>query len=414
MILRGAENIYPGLYEPALHVPGVELARAGRRPGRRRRRAARRRGAAAPRRRPRGGARRPARPAAAGWARPGPTRCCFAEIPLAGRSRKPDRAAAARLAARRDRAAAWHGRPRRARRRTRPAPVLRAPPTGVAARPHPRPAGLSAQPPGAVRAARRHAAGARSCGSAGTRAGARPRTAYVDALTRVPLDRTAAGTTGGAARAALAGSRRPAVRPGRRGAPADPARASPTRSARPASSGSRPVWRPCSPAARPAGRGGRGRPGRPGARSWPGATAAALLGPRRRPAGWPRPPARRPRRRPRAHHCPGPRRPGAPRPAAAPRRRRGSALARRRRRRPSAAAPRCSRWPRSTPWSRRCPGPSAWCADDGLWAAAADAAAAGARRRAAAGHRADARCCPGWPPARAAVGRLPGARAATG
>ena len=26
MILRGAENIYPGLYEPALHVPGVELA----------------------------------------------------------------------------------------------------------------------------------------------------------------------------------------------------------------------------------------------------------------------------------------------------------------------------------------------------------------------------------------------------
>src|SRR5262249_51326890 len=26
MILRRAENIYPGLYEPALHVPGVELA----------------------------------------------------------------------------------------------------------------------------------------------------------------------------------------------------------------------------------------------------------------------------------------------------------------------------------------------------------------------------------------------------
>ena len=23
MILRGAENIYPGLYEPSLHVPGV-------------------------------------------------------------------------------------------------------------------------------------------------------------------------------------------------------------------------------------------------------------------------------------------------------------------------------------------------------------------------------------------------------
>ncbi|MCC3780019.1 class I adenylate-forming enzyme family protein, partial [Streptomyces sp. UNOB3_S3] len=26
MVLRGAENIYPGLYEPALHIPGVELA----------------------------------------------------------------------------------------------------------------------------------------------------------------------------------------------------------------------------------------------------------------------------------------------------------------------------------------------------------------------------------------------------
>ena len=26
MILRAAENIYPGLYEPSLHVPGVELA----------------------------------------------------------------------------------------------------------------------------------------------------------------------------------------------------------------------------------------------------------------------------------------------------------------------------------------------------------------------------------------------------
>ncbi|MGW7201155.1 class I adenylate-forming enzyme family protein [Streptomyces chryseus] len=26
MVLRGAENIYPGLYEPALHLPGVELA----------------------------------------------------------------------------------------------------------------------------------------------------------------------------------------------------------------------------------------------------------------------------------------------------------------------------------------------------------------------------------------------------
>ncbi len=97
MILRRAENIYPGLYEPSLHVPGVSLAilvgvpagdgdedvvavvettpgtdqadveAALREPLRRM-----------------GGAR--------------PDRVIFAPVPLAGRSRKPDRAAAAAMA----------------------------------------------------------------------------------------------------------------------------------------------------------------------------------------------------------------------------------------------------------------------------------------------------------------------------
>ena len=98
MILRGAENIYPGLYEPALHVPGVELAvivgvPAGD-----------------------GDERVVAvvQPAAGvspddihaalrvpldrmGSARPDAV--VLADVPLSGRSRKPDRAAAARLAA---------------------------------------------------------------------------------------------------------------------------------------------------------------------------------------------------------------------------------------------------------------------------------------------------------------------------
>ncbi|MYX99610.1 AMP-binding protein, partial [Streptomyces sp. SID486] len=99
MVLRDAENIYPGLYEPALHVPGVELALlvgvpagdgderlvAVVQPGR--------------------GAARPALRAALekplarmGAARPDAV--LFAEVPLSGRSRKPDRAATARLAAR--------------------------------------------------------------------------------------------------------------------------------------------------------------------------------------------------------------------------------------------------------------------------------------------------------------------------
>ncbi|MFC9926352.1 class I adenylate-forming enzyme family protein [Streptomyces sp. NPDC127190] len=98
MVLRRAENIYPGLYEPALHVPGVELAllvgvpagdgderlvavvqpRPGADPG------ALRAALAAPLERMGS-----ARPDAVVWA----------DIPLSGRSRKPDRTATAHLAA---------------------------------------------------------------------------------------------------------------------------------------------------------------------------------------------------------------------------------------------------------------------------------------------------------------------------
>ncbi|MFF9765315.1 AMP-binding protein [Streptomyces sp. NPDC014636] len=99
MVLRHAENIYPGLYEPALHVPGVELALlvgvpaddgderlvAVVQPGRGTGRAALRAALDGPLSR-------------MGSARPDAV--LFAEIPLSGRSRKPDRAATARLAAR--------------------------------------------------------------------------------------------------------------------------------------------------------------------------------------------------------------------------------------------------------------------------------------------------------------------------
>jgi len=99
MILRGAENVYPGLYEPALHVPGVDLAvlvgiPAGDgderlvavvqpRPG-------------LPARAVRAALTEPLR--RMGSARP--DAIVLAEVPLSGRSRKPDRAAAAALAAR--------------------------------------------------------------------------------------------------------------------------------------------------------------------------------------------------------------------------------------------------------------------------------------------------------------------------
>ncbi|MET9377474.1 class I adenylate-forming enzyme family protein [Streptomyces sp. NPDC002992] len=98
MVLRRAENIYPGLYEPALHVPGVELAvlvgvpagdgderlvavvQPRREADHDRVRAA----LAAPLER-------------MGAARP--DALLLADIPLSGRSSKPDRAATARLAA---------------------------------------------------------------------------------------------------------------------------------------------------------------------------------------------------------------------------------------------------------------------------------------------------------------------------
>ncbi|GAA4858530.1 class I adenylate-forming enzyme family protein [Kitasatospora terrestris] len=100
MVLRRAENIYPGLYEPALHLPEVELAvlvgvpdpdREGderlvalvqARPG-------------ADPRRLRAALQQPL--ARMGSARP--DALLLADVPLAGRSRKPDRAAAARYCA---------------------------------------------------------------------------------------------------------------------------------------------------------------------------------------------------------------------------------------------------------------------------------------------------------------------------
>ncbi|ANP51613.1 acyl-CoA synthetase (AMP-forming)/AMP-acid ligase II [Streptomyces griseochromogenes] len=100
MVLRHAENIYPGLYEPALHVPGVELAVlvgvpakdgderlvAVVQPGRGADRDAVRSALAGPLER-------------MGSARPDAV--LLTDIPLSGRSLKPDRAATARLAARR-------------------------------------------------------------------------------------------------------------------------------------------------------------------------------------------------------------------------------------------------------------------------------------------------------------------------
>ncbi|GAA1597517.1 AMP-binding protein [Actinoplanes couchii] len=98
MILRAAENIYPGLYEPALHVPGVALAVLVGVPA----------GdgdeqvVAVVETTP--GADRAAVEAALheplqrmGAARP--DRLIFAPVPLSGRSRKPDRAAASAVAA---------------------------------------------------------------------------------------------------------------------------------------------------------------------------------------------------------------------------------------------------------------------------------------------------------------------------
>jgi acyl-CoA synthetase (AMP-forming)/AMP-acid ligase II len=98
MILRRAENIYPGLYEPALHVPGVELALLVGVPagdGDERVVAVIQPAAGADETRVRAALRDPL--ARMGTARPDTV--VFARIPLAGRSRKPDRQATARLAA---------------------------------------------------------------------------------------------------------------------------------------------------------------------------------------------------------------------------------------------------------------------------------------------------------------------------
>jgi acyl-CoA synthetase (AMP-forming)/AMP-acid ligase II len=100
MVLRGAENLYPGLYEPALHVPGVDLAVLVGVPagdGDERlvllvepQRDSAEREVRAALRAPLG---------RMGSARPDAV--VFGTVPVAGRSRKPDRAAAAALAARR-------------------------------------------------------------------------------------------------------------------------------------------------------------------------------------------------------------------------------------------------------------------------------------------------------------------------
>lgn len=98
MILRGAQNIYPGLYEPALHVPGVSLAVLVGVPagdGDEHLVAVVQTDPGADPARVRAALRDPLR--RMGTARP--DWVVFAPVPVTGRSRKPDRAAAARLAA---------------------------------------------------------------------------------------------------------------------------------------------------------------------------------------------------------------------------------------------------------------------------------------------------------------------------
>ncbi|GIJ55855.1 class I adenylate-forming enzyme family protein [Virgisporangium aurantiacum] len=99
MILRGAENIYPGLYEPALHVPGVDLALLVGVPagdGDERLVAVVQPRAGASARAVRAALDTPLR--RMGSARPDAV--LLADVPLTGRSRKPDRAAAAAFATR--------------------------------------------------------------------------------------------------------------------------------------------------------------------------------------------------------------------------------------------------------------------------------------------------------------------------
>ncbi|GAB7052728.1 AMP-binding protein [Catenuloplanes indicus] len=99
MILRAAENIYPGLYEPSLHVPGVALALIVGVPAFDEDETV----AAVIELEP-GASESAVRVALRGpLARMGaarPDHLVFAPVPVSGRSRKPDRAAASALAAR--------------------------------------------------------------------------------------------------------------------------------------------------------------------------------------------------------------------------------------------------------------------------------------------------------------------------
>jgi acyl-CoA synthetase (AMP-forming)/AMP-acid ligase II len=98
MILRSAENIYPGLYEPALHVPGVSLAVLVGVPagdGDEQVAAVVELAAGADRGLVRAALQQPFD--RMGSARP--DLLMFASVPLSGRSRKPDRQAASRLVA---------------------------------------------------------------------------------------------------------------------------------------------------------------------------------------------------------------------------------------------------------------------------------------------------------------------------
>jgi olefin beta-lactone synthetase len=98
MILSGADNIYPGLYEPALHVPGVSLAVLVGVPAD----DLDERVVAVIEPEPGADAHRirsALRPALARMGNATPTELLFASVPLSGRSGKPDRRETARLAA---------------------------------------------------------------------------------------------------------------------------------------------------------------------------------------------------------------------------------------------------------------------------------------------------------------------------
>ncbi|WP_200939108.1 AMP-binding protein [Modestobacter sp. Leaf380] len=100
MLLRGAENVYPGLYEPALHVPGVDLAVLVGVPGE----DGDERVVAVVQPTPGSTEVQVRRALATPLSRMGtarPDAVLVGPVPVAGRSRKPDRAATARWAAER-------------------------------------------------------------------------------------------------------------------------------------------------------------------------------------------------------------------------------------------------------------------------------------------------------------------------